>query len=379
MSVGQRSAGPPIPRPATAPAAMRAAPRDSSPPTNAATDAAETVAEDDDSQPSSRSSSRLGTLLRTTPSWLVSAVFHMAVLFALALVTFSLPEEERQRVLVGETIEAGEEPIVEEVVIDIEPVEMEQVAMAAVAPAAVSIANLGAAAAPADFGDVGAVNVESTMGDIGALFGDEGEGFARNDAGLAAAEFFGVKAGGRKFVFLVDSSLSMKGGKFEAALQELSYAIRKLSQDQFFYVIFFDWNAERMLFPVDPRNPRVLSKQPEPRAVRATPENIRNLEAWMSTVELELKTDPYEAMQFAVEMLPDAIYLLTDGMFRGKTESYLAEHNVIESELDGRKPKIVIHTIGFWSDQGQELLQRISSNYGGTYRFVPPPPKRKKR
>ena len=36
-------------------------------------------------------------------------------------------------------------------------------------------------------------------------------------------------------------------------------------------------------------------------------------------------------------------------------------------------------TLGFWSDQGQELLQRISSNYGGTYRFVPPPPKRKKR
>jgi hypothetical protein len=226
---------------------------------------------------------------------------------------------------------------------------------------------------------VAVVNTSPIDGEIGALFGTEGEGFARNDTGLAAAEFFGVKAGGRKFVFVVDSSRSMNGGKFDAALEELVYAVSKLSQDQYFYVIFFDWNAERMKFPVDPARPSVLNEEPEPRAVSATRDNIRNLEAWLKTMELELKTDPYEAMKFAVEMLPDAIYLLTDGMFRGQTESYLAENNMIEDSLDGPKPKVVVHTIGFWSDQGQPVLKRIAEKYGGTYRFVPPPAKKKKK
>lgn len=322
---------------------------------------------------------KLSAVLYAAPSWLLSALVHMAVLFGLALITVSLPEKLQPQELIGHTADAAEEPIIDDVVFDLEPVEMQPVALTAIAATDPGMANLGdAVVAPANLGEVGMVRVDAAMGEIGALFGEAGEGLARNDAGLGAAEFFGVKAGGRKFVFLVDSSRSMKGGKFEAALEELSYAVRKLSREQFFYVIFFDWNAERMLFPVDPRRPAVLKQEPEPRAVRATPENIRHLEAWMGTIELELKTDPYEAMKFAVEMLPDAIYLLTDGVFRGRTEAYLAEHNRIESEIDGPKPKVVIHTIGFWSEEGQDLLKRIAEKYGGSYRFVPPPVKRKR-
>jgi hypothetical protein len=379
MSVGQSSDSAlpipvAVPQGAKAPPARRAAP--APPPVNETPQAE--AAEEAAPQPNSRAFG-LPAILRATPSWLVSAVFHLALILILALVTISLPENPIRQVLVAATADEVEPLSIEDALVEIEPSEMTPVSMEPMAADA-GMADLGdpAASLPANMGEIAMANTSPVAGEIGALFGDEGEGFARNDVGLGAAEFFGVKAGGRKFVFVVDSSRSMNGGKFDAALQELSYAISKLSKDQFFYVIFFDWNAERMLFPVDPSRPAVLKKEPEPRAVRATPENIRNLEAWMKTVELELKTDPYEAMKFAVEMLPDAIYLLTDGMFRGRTESYLAAENMIEDSLDGPKPKVVIHTIGFWSDEGQDLLKRIAAKYGGTYRFVPPPVKRKK-
>jgi hypothetical protein len=323
---------------------------------------------------------RLAAILRGTPSWLVSAVFHLALILLLAIATVSLPENSIRQVIVAAVTDEIEPLAIEDAFAEIEPTEMPAVTLAPLAADA-GMANLGdpAAALPASLGEIAAVSTAPVAGEIGDLFGDDGQGFARNDTGLGAAEFFGVKAGGRKFVFVVDSSRSMHGGKFDAALEELHYAVSKLSKDQFFYVIFFDWNAERMRFPVESSRPGALKDEPEPRAVRATAENIRNLEAWMKTVELELKTDPYEAMKFAVEMLPDAIYLLTDGMFGGRTESYLAGNNMIEDSLDGPRPKVVIHTIGFWSDEGQLVLKRIADNYGGTYRFVPPPVKRKKK
>jgi hypothetical protein len=329
-------------------------------------------------EPSRRS--RLGAIVRGTPSWLVSAVFHLALILLLAIATVSLPEDSLRQVLVAAASDEAEPLSIQEPIVEIEPTEMTAVAMQPLAADA-GMADLGdpSASLPSNLGEIAAANMAPVAGEIGALFGDEGQGFARNDTGLGAAEFFGVKAGGRKFVFVVDSSRSMQNGKFDAALEELMYAVSKLSKDQYFYVIFFDWNAERMQFPVDPSHPAVLKEEPEPRAVPATRENIRNLEAWMDTIELELKTDPYEAMKFAVEMLPDAIYLLTDGVFQGRTESYLAASNIIADSLDGPKPKVVIHTIGFWSDGGQPVLKRIADKYSGTYRFVPPPVKKKKK
>jgi hypothetical protein len=384
MSVGS-SPHLPLPEPGVVVSPGTAAPpvRRATPEPPVARESAPSATADDtfaeNAKPELERSFRVSTFLRATPSWLVSAAFHLLLILVLAVATISIPQDSIRHVLVAAASDEVEPLAVEEVLAEIEPMEMAAVAILPLAADA-GMADPGdpAASLPANLGEIAAINTAPVSGEIGALFGDEGDGFARNDAGLGDAEFFGVKAGGRKFVFVVDSSRSMSRGKFEAALEELSYAVSKLSKDQYFYVIFFDWNAERMTFPVEPSRPGVLKKAPEPRAVAATPQNIGNLNAWMKTVERELKTDPYEAMRFAVEMLPDAIYLLTDGMFRGKTESYLAENNMIEDSLDGPRPKVVIHTIGFWSDEGQDLLKRISAKYGGTYRFVPPPVKRKK-
>ena len=178
------------------------------------------------------------------------------------------------------------------------------------------------------------------------------------------AQFFGVKASGRRFVFIVDSSNSMRGGKFDAAKEELMYAIRRLAKDQAFYVIFFDGNADGMLLPPD--------KEPPLLPVAATTVHINRAEQWMKTVENESRTLPYDAVKYAVEMVPDAIYLLTDGKFtdKGRTEQYLKLNNYVDDPVDGKKPKVVIHTICFWQNDGEDTLKAIAKDFGGTYRFV---------
>jgi hypothetical protein len=131
-------------------------------------------------------------------------------------------------------------------------------------------------------------------------------------------------------------------------------------------VIFFDIDALRM-FTTD-------NKEPENRPVPATAANIRKLEQWLPTVENERRTDPYDAVKFALEMLPDAIFILSDGQFTdgGRTVRYLAEKNIIDDPAEGYRPKVVIHTIGFYSKDGEVTLKGIAEAYKGTYRFVAP-------
>jgi hypothetical protein len=144
------------------------------------------------------------------------------------------------------------------------------------------------------------------------------------------------------------------------------YAIRRLSRDQAFYIVFFDHDADRMKLPPN--------TEPELLCVPATTENINKAEQWVKTVINEGRTDPYDAVKFALDIVPDAIYLLTDGIFtdRGQTERFLKANNILNDAIDGTRPKVVVHTVCFWDRAGEEPLQRIAKDYNGTYRYVPP-------
>ncbi len=180
-------------------------------------------------------------------------------------------------------------------------------------------------------------------------------------------EFFGLKAVGKRFVFVVDSSNSMRGGRFVDAKKELLATIKRLSADQSFYVLFFDQDAARMTFAPD--------KEPVPGLVAATKENIYKLENWVETVENERQTNPLEAMKFAVAMLPDVIYLLSDGKFtdRGGTLEFLQIGDQFKEAKKLKRPKVVIHTLGFYGRDSEVTLKQISDAYKGIYRFVPDP------
>jgi hypothetical protein len=301
------------------------------------------------------------------PPWLISAVVHINLILLLALWTYSLATRETERTLVAALPDAE---------VFLEEVEVAATLQADASPVAVPMNDAAGMAALgeipqaelAEAGDRLAADTAPEDLELGQLFGREGSGMTTIGLGPGAgagAEFFGVKAKGKSFFFVVDASNSMKRGKFEAAKRELLAAVKRLKPEQSFYVIFFNREAHRMF---DAENP-------EPRAIRASPTNIGKLQRWMEDFPLGLATNPLEAVKFARSRMPDAIYILSDGKFtdRGRTEEWLKANNIIDDPIVGYGPKVVIHTIGFYSRDGEATLQEIAKRYKGTYRFVPAP------
>jgi hypothetical protein len=310
--------------------------------------------------------------LATAPSWLVSLVVHLLALIALGMFTFSTLQPPEPATITVASVEEYALETFTDVVITPPLENVEHQVVDAPAGALAEMADVTEDSALGDSsGSVASTDLDAI--DVGAmedLFGSAGQGLKNVGGGQGSAEFFGVKAGGRKFVFVVDSSNSMRGEKFKEAKEELLYAVRRLDKTQAFYVLFFDQDALRMFVDGD--------NEPETRPLPANVPNVRKLEKWLPTVENERRTDPYDAMKIALEMRPDAIFILSDGQFtdRGRTERYLAESNVIDDPVDGRRPRVVVHTIAFYSRDGEPTMQAIAKAYKGTYRFVPRPANR---
>lgn len=164
-------------------------------------------------------------------------------------------------------------------------------------------------------------------------------------------KFFGLESRGDAFVYVVDSSQSMRGRRFERACAELRRSIEELNRRQRFYVFFFSDRAYPM-FAGRSRGP-----------IPATRRNKRQLYAWMQTVGLVGHTDPLGAVLGGLRFEPDALFLLTDGRFERSAAERIAFNN--------RRPVTPILTIGFEDRGGEVLLKQIAEENGGTYRFVP--------
>jgi hypothetical protein len=166
----------------------------------------------------------------------------------------------------------------------------------------------------------------------------------------SGATFFGVKAEGKSFAFVVDTSGSMAANlRYMRCREELLRSVSALHYRQKYFIVFFN----HTLFPM-----------PEKRLVEAQPNQLRQTVAWITGAVPTGFTDPWPGLSMAIRMKPDAIYLLTDGEF--STE-------VIEKVLlaQPESKKIPIHTIAFESQEGEATLQTISRLTGGTYRYVP--------
>lgn len=201
------------------------------------------------------------------------------------------------------------------------------------------------------------------VGEAFSLFGQHGRGLATVGSGQEGSEFFGVRASGRRFVFVVDCSRSMEeGSKWQDATRELLAALERLGPDQSFYVIFFDGEM----------HPMFSADAPERDLLSATPENLDHFRQWLETVRLGYYTRPAGSVQLALDLAPDAIFLLSDGVFEDQTAALLRRKNLVRRDAR-REPLVVVHTIGFHTRDGQHVLQRIADENGGRYVFVPDP------
>jgi hypothetical protein len=152
----------------------------------------------------------------------------------------------------------------------------------------------------ADIGQLDAL--PSELGTLMAGAGSPGGGVPGGPPGEAI--FFGARSKGDRFVFVVDNSSSMKGGRLDAAIAELLNTVNGLSPRQSFYVIFVSDQTYPMFFP-----------DRSPDMVPATPPNIQRLVAWLPNAILASgnNRELIKAMDMAAALRPHAVFLLWDG------------------------------------------------------------------
>ncbi|MEE8452803.1 MAG: vWA domain-containing protein [Thermoguttaceae bacterium] len=301
--------------------------------------------------------------------FLTSTILHLVGILLLALFSVVIEEKPTDRVLMA-AIDSAEDIDIADLTIDdpLDEIDLDEIEALPIQlddPGLTKFGEVVSAATAAELGDVGTIETSDVLGDIGLLFGDDGHGYASAGVGTGGAAFFGVKAGGVKFIFVVDGSRSMARNGWEVCRQELIDSVDRLRPEQRFYVMLFADKDYRMFGP----------NSESSGLMAPTYENKAKLRQWLYNYELVLQTKPLSAIQFAFTLKPDAIYLLTDGQFKDGTEQFLKKNNRREDVYDGIVPRVVVHTIGFSSTNGQDLLTRIAKDNGGTYRFVPARPK----
>jgi uncharacterized protein YegL len=185
-------------------------------------------------------------------------------------------------------------------------------------------------------------------GDVGA----EGINAGGGGAGGGGTSFFGVEARGDRFVYIVDVSGSMFGGRIEELRAQLTASIMELTETSSFLVLLFSDGTT------------VLGDQLEWSEASA-----RN-KAWarqaISTdVRANGGTKPLDAFRKALAMRPrpDAIFFMTDGAFEDDVVAFVAR--------DNRNPRVKVHCICFEDNSSDGRMRQIAKDSGGTYTFVP--------
>lgn len=299
----------------------------------------------------------LASMIGLMPAWLVSLLFHAVAVPVLAVVTFSSVSDTEEVVIASQPVEVTED--LEEVAeFDVEPLEDLEINenmtfdSPQVDPGAIDFGEMAAPAEVLDTNISDMLVADTAIGEIGALFGDEGEGMSSVGEGLkGAAMFFGTKSEGNRFCFLVDNSNSMGSGKLETALLELGKAVNRLSEQQYFYIIFYSDTAYPLFHP-----------EQVPDMVRASDENKRRVAQWLPQIEMCLRTDCEDAMKMALTLRPDVIYILGDGAFTDNTASVLIANPI---------PNVIIHTLGMNVRQNVVAdFAGIAAKHKGTYKDV---------
>jgi von Willebrand factor type A domain len=157
--------------------------------------------------------------------------------------------------------------------------------------------------------------------------------------------FFGIRARGLFFVYVVDCSGSMiDDDRMPRATIELRRSVMALREPQRFEVIFY--NSESIPMPGGPI----------PRS--ATLQAKSQLRSFLQLIDPDGGTDPRPAMKQALSLRPDAVFLLSDGAFPDGTVEELTRLN---------KHKVPIHCVDLTGGLAGDHLKRIAAANGGQY------------
>ncbi len=298
----------------------------------------------------------LGELIRGFKTWGISFIVHFAVIVLLGLLTFGVANREAISLVASTVTEHEMESLDMQATFDLSSVNHFSTESSTDIPVpGMPELNLSESATgnyeSSDFGEnlSGLDSMMETVAEAGA----PGEG-----SGLSAT-FYGIKAEGKRFVFVVDRSSSMTGEPWVQAQTELLRSIFKLTEQQEFFVILFNHEDD----PMHRMRGRRAKLQ------MASQQNVERAQEWVYKQVPFGGTMPKAAVKQAVRLKPDVIFLLSDGIFRDGTLEYLRKNNALKRVSINSK-KIIVHTIAFKDFAGANLLQQIAIENGGVFKFV---------
>ena len=181
-----------------------------------------------------------------------------------------------------------------------------------------------------------------------------GVGVGDGDGQGTSGQFFGLQAKGKRFVYVVDCSKSMRHpypgrvkSRFGRLKVELVHSLQSMQPEMQFFIVFFNDRAipmpARALQPADPEV------------------TLRYLQ-WAAQVPADGETDPREALLLALQLRPDVIYFLTDGDF---------EYRVVREVTQANLGRTSIHTFCLADPEGEEFLRLIAQQNNGEYHYIP--------
>jgi hypothetical protein len=302
--------------------------------------------------------------------WFASFVVHTILLAGLGFLTWTISGSGSPRPIAAQIHEAVELQELHDVAT--EPIEFDapsETTSPATAPAAARA--LSDLTPPPLAVDAGSLDVATTrpsafvsasahygLDDLSAFTGaTPGTG---TDEDRSSVTFYGIRATGCRFVFVLDRSGSMQGSKWLDACQELVRTIGSMREDQEYYVFLF---ADGWWAMWDRQGKEI-------ELVPATAANVRGTVEWLSQQYPMGNTLPERAMQRALRLEPDAVFLLSDGEIQDDTLGMLRRNNRMLLKGDGRQARVIINTIAFHSVIGAPLLEQIAAENGGSFAFI---------
>ncbi len=292
---------------------------------------------------------------------------HAAALLGLAMLTLSLPKARDQLGFTASASQSSQEPVATFTVEPSTEITSSQPVPSDDAPVEPSVES--------EVSEVAIAEVASAVAasSLPAQAAVVNEGSAANLAGSQLSlsnelkvQFAGIEGGGNHFVYLVDSSNSMRN--FNEARAELLRSVDALQPDQRFYVVFYDQNPTHMRI--------AAADEDDASSMLATPENKLALRRWAMTIRQEKGKSPVETLRFAFGLEPDVIFLLSDGEFSAETEEVIRELNQRENLFGESQLATIIHTIRYpgyspgEATKAETQMRRIASENGGQYRNI---------
>ena len=221
-----------------------------------------------------------------------------------------------------------------------------------------------------------ALEVEDLTQNDGPL-GGRAPSARRSQGDGKSATFFGTKASGRRFVFVVDRSTSMEYGsgnfvsrelfnRYDVAKSELLNAIESLQPHQEFFVVMFAHNTVPMF---GLKSVEENGKQ-EYEMISANTQNVARFQGWLEGVTMGPGTDPRLALEIAIEMQPDAIFMLSDGAFVSERNDDRPKTREIIQQYISAGLIVPINTTSLVVEQTIPTMKSIADRSGGSFKFT---------